>query len=85
MRTSPPISRVILLACGTCLLLLSGCLSKPPESVVIADSKEIRGAWECPDSTGMGCKVVPDRVTIDLGYLRQFLQELQVCYGEDGK
>jgi hypothetical protein len=82
MRTLQLISRAILLGCGTCLLLLSGCSSNLSESVVIPDSKELRGAWDCPDQSGNGCRIVPERVTIDLGYLREFMQQLQVCYGE---
>jgi len=85
-RISGSISRATKLVLCLCLLTLSACIGKPSvsEPIVLNDDHEIRGAWDCqPDGTQ--CKMVADRVTISLGWLRSLSEDLQVCYGEGTK
>lgn len=65
------------LAWLTCLLLLSGCTTKP-SAVVIPDSHDLRPAWICP-SDGNNCVPDPTRTTVDLGYLRAILRTFEEC------
>jgi hypothetical protein len=66
-----------LLALLTCLLLLSGCTTRP-SAVVIPDSRELRQAWTCP-SDGNGCVPDPQRVTVDIGYIRDIIRTFEEC------
>lgn len=56
---------------------LNGCSPKPVASVIIPDSRELRPGVVC-DGKG-DCTVDPNRVTIDLGYLRELIELLDVC------
>ena len=77
MPTSSSTWAATRLAWLICLLLLSGCTTRP-SAVVIPDSQELRQAWICP-SDGNNC--VPDqtRTTVDLGYLRDILRTFEEC------
>lgn len=56
---------------------LNACQPKPVASVVIPDSHELRPAVAC-NQDGQ-CSIDPNRVTIDLGYLRELIDLLDVC------
>ena len=77
MPTSSSTWAATRLAWLICLLLLSGCTTKP-SAVVIPDSHDLRPAWICP-SDGNKCVPDPTRTTIDLGYLRTILRTFEEC------
>ncbi len=77
MNPSRPIWAGIGLASCSLVVSLSACTPKPPVSVVIPDSHELRPGVVC-DGKG-DCTVDPNRVTIDLGYLRELIDLLDVC------
>lgn len=56
------------------LLLVSSWSGCSTPSVVIPDSKEIRPAYTAKGEDD------PERVTLDLGYLREILMELDRCH-----
>ena len=89
MNISHSISRVSLL--GWLLLATSwnACTGKPPVSVVIPDSWELKPAAQCEWAKVDG-KLVPSncvwdqgRATIDLGYIRELADLLDACAKKD--
>lgn len=66
------------LVCSICLVSLSGCSKPQIQSVVVQDSHELRPAWACP-SDGVQCVPDPQRVTVDLGYIREILRTFEEC------
>src|SRR3990167_8533879 len=64
------------------VLSLTACTGKPAVKLVIPDSRELRPAATCEWSAAMeasGCVWDQDRVTIDLGYLREIIDRLDAC------
>ena len=51
--------------------------TKAPATVILPDSHELRPVIVCPE--GMTCAVDPTRYTIDGGYLREILIQLDRC------
>lgn len=62
----------------TCLVLSNGCSEKPSASIVIPDRHELREAYVC-DHEAQVCQHDLTAVTIDLGYLRDIIDQLDAC------
>lgn len=79
MRTSRlrPTWAGTLLVSSSLVVSLNACTPKPPVSVVIPDSHELRPAIVCNEKGE--CVKDEGRVTIDLGYLRELIDLLDVC------
>ncbi len=76
--TSSKRSMGIRLACLCLVASWNGCTANPPVSVVIPDSRDLREAYTC-DHEAKVCQHDPTGVTIDLGYLRAIIEQLDAC------
>lgn len=77
MTTSNSIRVGIRLALLISVVNLNACATKPVEKVVIPDSHDLRPAIVCNEKGE--CVKDESRVTIDLGYLRELIDLLDVC------
>ena len=59
-----------------CLSSFSGCWHAP-KVVVLPDSHQLIPAIKCPD--GATCALDPGKITLDRGYLREVMGQLEAC------
>lgn len=77
MNTSSSTWTGIRLALFLSVASLSACQPRPVEKVVIPDTHDLRPAIVCNEKGE--CVKDDGRVTIDLGYLRELIDLLDVC------
>ena len=69
--------RILIRSLWLCSCLVWSISCTASKVVVLPDSRQLVPAIKCPE--GMTCALDPGKITMDRGYLREIMQDLERC------